>query len=242
MFRKKHIAKNIIVALDFDGCIAYGEKAKIHYANKLFGINPNRDQIVKATFPLGGKKYRELMDHVATEGIMEYELAPDVHHVLRKLYSEGFRFAIVTSRLEYGSYRELSACKKFCRYHNLPIKYFYNTNDNPKEIICRKLHSRAIIDDTLFKLRDLMNSDMNLFFLRQRWNSHESVHLSEKNMIFEIGSWQEFYEKLHAMRRLHESVCLALNIDNNWSNLSKIVSFIRQNPGKANEYYRKYSG
>ena len=58
--RPKHVARNPIITLDFDGCIALGEQAKIKYAKVYHNIDLNSNQIVKKTYPLGPEKYKEL--------------------------------------------------------------------------------------------------------------------------------------------------------------------------------------
>ncbi|MDP3728003.1 MAG: hypothetical protein Q8R18_00975 [bacterium] len=74
MPKSSHIAQNIIVSLDFDGCIGIGEPAKVKWAKIYHGIDVQADQIVKDTYPLGPAKYKELMLKVTTEHIMDYEL------------------------------------------------------------------------------------------------------------------------------------------------------------------------
>jgi len=111
--RPKHVARNPIITLDFDGCIALGEQAKIKYAKVYHNIDLNSNQIVKKTYPLGPEKYKELMDKVTTIHIMEYILDPKCKQVLKDLYNEGFRFAVVTSR----SGEELKAAIKFSKFN-----------------------------------------------------------------------------------------------------------------------------
>ena len=67
------------------------------------GINVKASQIVKDTYPLGPAKYKELMQKVTTEHIMDYQLDPQCRNVLENLYKEGFRFAVVTSRSGFAN-------------------------------------------------------------------------------------------------------------------------------------------
>jgi histidinol phosphatase-like enzyme len=113
--------ENIIVVLDFDGTIASGERAKIKYSKEFFGLKVDNHHITRDTYPLGREKYEQLMKYVTTEGIMEFKLEKGVRKFLGKLYSDGFRFAIVTSRFEIADRLELSACIKFCKYHGIPV-------------------------------------------------------------------------------------------------------------------------
>jgi len=227
--RDKHIAKNIVVALDFDGCIASSEKAKLFYTKKMFGKNVIPSQLTKETYPLGKEKYKQLMYYVTTEGIMEFELVPYVKEVLKSLHKAGFRFAVVTGRHESPEHPELTACIKYCKKQGLPTKYFHNTSENPKTVVCNKLHSRAIIDDTLKKLLFLQNSNMELFYLKQPWNSHETIGRVNSYGINPINNWIEFRKGLLDLKYAHEDVCLKLGIENNWKNLEKIVQYQRKN-------------
>ncbi len=225
----KHIAKNIVVTLDFDGCIASAEKAKIFYTKKMFGKDVTPSQLTRETYPLGQENYKKLMYYVTTDGIMEFELLPNAKEVLHSLHKTGFRFAVVTGRHESPEHPELTACIKYCKRHALPVKYFHNTSENPKTVICSKLHSRAMIDDTLKKLLFLQNSNMALFYLQQPWNLHEKVDSVNNFGIFPINSWLEFRNGLLNMKMLHEKICLELGIENNWRNLEKIVQYQRKN-------------
>lgn len=75
---KVWVAKNIIVTLDFDGCLAIGDHLKIKYAKILHEVDITQKQSTKETYPLGAKNYLELMDIVATDYIFEYQLDPSV--------------------------------------------------------------------------------------------------------------------------------------------------------------------
>jgi hypothetical protein len=216
-----------IVALDFDGCIAYGEKAKIFYAKKFYDINVNNSQITRDTFPLGREKYEQLMAYVASHGIMEFELAPGVKDVIDMLHNENFRFVIITSRHDTEERPELSACINFCKSHSLKIDYFHNTSENPKDFLCNKLHTRAIIDDTLKKLLELKNTDTELYFFSQSWNQHEKPSTNNAANIHIVNNWVEFGYELKKLIKQHEKICLKLGIENTWKNLSMIVKYKR---------------
>lgn len=222
----KYIAQNIIVALDFDGCIGIGEPAKIKWAKIYHNIDVKSNQITKETYPLGSAKYKELMLKVTTEHIMDYQLDSQCKNVLDNLYQEGFRFAVVTSR----SGPELDAAIRFVSGFNLPISYFHVVDNKPKNVICTKLRARAMIDDTLSKLVELYNTPLSLFFLRREWNIDEIVTGDLKEQIQEIKDWREFQLKLGELRNLHEAVCYFNGWGNNFTQVKKISDFIRQNP------------
>ena len=229
----EHIAQNIIITLDFDGCIAIGEKAKVKWAKNYHGINVKPNQITKNTYPLGPQKYKELMLKVTTEHIMEYQIESECKDVLNYLFAQGFRFAIVTSR----SGPELEAAKAFAKYHMLPIKYFHATNNSPKNIICSRLRSRAMIDDTFSKLIELSGTTLILFFLRRAWNGNEPDNTPN---IIQISNWREFALKLIEIRDLHEAVCFYNKWTNNFASVEKISQFINENPNLACNYLKEY--
>ncbi|MBU1004809.1 MAG: hypothetical protein KJ561_03205, partial [Nanoarchaeota archaeon] len=143
-------------------------------------------------------------------------------------------------RFEGQVFMELTACKRFCRHYDLPIKYFRNTNDLPKELICKRLHARAIVDDTLKKLEELKATGLMLLFLRQPWNVNEKISPLDRARIIEIGRWTDFYRKMIQLKTLHEAICYFEGITNNWFNLSKINHIIKEDPKKCRDYYKNY--
>ena len=101
------MANYFVVSIDFDGVLAHGISAKIKYAKKWFGVDLRFSETKKEGFESLMKKigktvtYRDLMDRLNEEHIMEY-LAPDnCVNVLSSLFREGYRFAVVTSRNEH---------------------------------------------------------------------------------------------------------------------------------------------
>jgi hypothetical protein len=220
--------EKLIVALDFDGTIASGEKAKIKYARQFFNINIRPDQTTKDTFPLGGEKYMELMRYVATHAIMEYELESGVKEVLQRLYCLGFRFVVITSRFDGPGGEEFAACIRFCKHNSLPITYFHNTNGLSKHELCQRLHARAMIDDTCSKLLLLQGTYAQLFFLRQPWNVHELSLAKSSSFINVLRNWKDFYVSMLKLKELHDLIAKKIGIKNKWSNLDQIVNYHRQ--------------
>ncbi len=237
------IAENIIVTLDFDGCIAIGDFLKIKYSKILYNVNINQEQCSKEKYPLGQKKYLELMDIVASDYILEYKIDPQCKQILISLYNQGFRFAIVTSREK----QLLEACKKFVKYHGLPISYIYGAgkrgmNYISKDFLIKKLKSRAMIDDTLYKLAELKYSPVQLFFLIRPWSEHElkTINLELNKRINIIKDWREFYQGLIFMKELHEAICYYQNWKNDWTNIKNIFNFWLSNPKLCFDYLKNY--
>ena len=165
---------------------------------------------------------------------MEYILDPKCKQVLKDLYNEGFRFAVVTSR----SGEELKAAIKFSKFNKLPISYFHGNDNKPKTLICRKLKSRAMIDDSLHKLAKLVNTPLHLYFLKRKWNSHEIV--SRRSEVIQIKGWREFQIKLLEMRELHEAICYYNNWRNNFARVKQISDFLKNNKPKALKMLKDY--
>src|SRR3989344_9347401 len=98
--KPSHIARNIVVTIDFDGCVNNFIEVKIKYAKLWHGIDVTPEQVNKEHYPLGPEKYRELSDKVGEQHSFEFPLDPHVKEVLWELHNQGFRFAIVTSRYQ----------------------------------------------------------------------------------------------------------------------------------------------
>ena len=240
MMSSEYTAKNINLGLDFDGVLAHGINTKIRYAREWFGVELKDYQTKKAGFNELMKKlgksldYRDLMDKLNEEHILEYEIPAGCINVLKKLYSEGFRFAIITSRNEH----DYPYAKIFVK-HNFSgiIRYIHNTKDEPKDVFVQKLRIRAYVDDDLKKLTELENTPAQLLYYRQRENKGINLPLSRGLGILhlpryhEIKTWQEFYEAMHRIKEMHESVCWKYGIKNDSFRL-KDIDYLCRNLGK----------
>lgn len=219
-----HIAKNIIISLDFDGVLAHGLQIKKHYAQKWFGMNLSLDQTKKEGFEALAKhlhkniNYRDLMDPLNEKHIMEYEVPSHCLSVLTKLHSEGFRFVIITSRNDHDYPYAVRFVKH--KFGHL-IKYIHNTRNEPKNAFVKHLRPRIHIDDGLKKLLELQNETINLCYYRQPENNHENLPLFN-HQIKEIRKWQEFYKHCHHIKKLHEAICEKFDIPNNYRHQKEI--------------------
>ena len=180
---KKYIAQNIIVGLDFDGLLAQGVDAKIKYAKEWYGVNITPEHCKKDTFAeLMQKihrqdvKYSELMDRVTFEHTHKYKIPGGCIPTLQKLYSEGFRFVIITSR----DMKEYPAAIKFIKQHfGGLIKYIHNTRNQPKDQFVNKIRPRIYMDDDLSKLNQIAHCAVELFWYRQPENYNKTLNISE---------------------------------------------------------------
>ncbi|MDP3728000.1 MAG: hypothetical protein Q8R18_00960 [bacterium] len=182
--------KELTIALDFDGCVALGDTVKMKYAKMLHGIDITPSQTLKQTYPLGEKKYVEVVQHINIDYIMEYELDQTCIPALETLRKKGFRFVILSSRTK----EEIEAVKKFVVYHKLPIEELHATLLEPKRQICLDIGAKALVEDCLYKLEPLEHDPLELFFFRRPWNMHEKMKKGSK--VKEIFHWKEFAQAM----------------------------------------------
>jgi hypothetical protein len=237
--RSGHIAKNIIVSLDFDGVLAHGLRIKKFYAKKWFGMDLSLSQTKKSGFEdlakhLGKKdiNYRSLMDPLNERHIMEYEIPHNCISVLKKLYGEGFRFVIITSRNDH----DYPYAVKFVKHtFGGLIKYVHNTREEPKNAFVRHLHPRIHLDDGLKKLKELVGEAISLFYYRQPENSHENLSFGTTR-IKEIHRWDEFYGFCHELKALHEAVCWKFDLENDYRHNTQIVRLLEHMSGHDKQH------
>lgn len=193
--RPSHVAQNVIVGFDFDGCIAYGANAKIRFAKERWGLELAVWQTAEDVFPLGPQKYRQMMDVVGSARIMEYELAPGCKEVLGMLTGRGYPAVVITSRADI----ELYATDVYAEAHSLPLSGLFNTNRGSKLSLIERLKPAAFLDDTLSKLEQLIGTGTVLCFLKQEWNKHEwqkASELEQQGFIVPVNNWQHFYSRI----------------------------------------------
>ena len=180
-----------VVALDFDGCIAYGANVKIRFAKQTWGLELAVEQTAEDAFPLGPQSYRQMMDVVGRR-TDEYELAPDCGEVCERLRENGFGLVVVTSRADY----ELGAAKYFIEKHRLPLTDVRNTHRQSKKAICQELGASACLEDSLWKLVELQSTGIALYFMNQQWNVHEQHTASQLEYVVPVKNWQHFYSHI----------------------------------------------
>ncbi len=233
---KNHIAQRIPIALDFDGCIGMGEPVKIKYARLMHKIDIGPKTCMKETYPLGSVMYKQLMDKVMAEHTDEYILDPQCKDVLETLTKQGFQLNVVSYRENPG----VKTCKEFIKKHALPISFVYGTSDRSKAEVCQKIYARAILDDTLSKLTDLVELPMFLFYLQRDWNTHEKMTKELQKQIIPLTSWQQLKEKLKEMKEMHEAICFYKNIINSDMHLNEIADIIKKDPFLAQRALQEY--
>lgn len=225
--KPRYIANTFIVTIDFDDTLAYRQHLKVMFAEKLFGINITLEQGKEDTFPLGAAKYRQMKPYIE-RAVDQYLPMPNCKDVLMRLYQLSFRFAVVTSRIRKSEHEDdLTPAIKFIRQHQLPIKFFHATNGFPKDYVCNKLHSRAMIDDIYKNLQALHGTHVRAYFLLHPWNAREIPAITDQDIMV-VSSWLQFYDEMLHLKELHEAICFFNGWENNMYNVPKIAAFARR--------------
>lgn len=225
-----YIAKNIIVSIDFDGVLALGVNAKIKYAKKWFGVDLSLEQTKKDGFNALMKKlgkphnYRDLMDPLNERHIMDYEVPKDCIPALRSLYSKGFRFMIITSRIEHDYPPAVQFVAE--KFPDL-IKNIHNTRDEPKTEFVRRLKPRIHIDDDIKKLKQLEECPIELVYYRQPENISQELSAKDRQRIHEAKNWSDVSVLLEQIKKIHEAICWKNKLENKWSSLGQIWGIYR---------------
>ena len=229
--KEPYIANNIIISLDFDGVLAYGLNLKLKYAKEWLGMKLSLGQTKKEAFNALVKRLgknidynKDLMDKINEEHIMEYEIPEGCLDVLKALYSQGFRFVIITSRSD-DDYKH---AKKFVEFNFKGlIEYAHHTKDNSKSDFVKRVMPRIHVDDDLHKLLDLSDLPIELVYYRQPENVGKDLNYSQKEQIYEITKWTQFYDINIELREIHEAICWKENIINSFYNIGLIFAFFK---------------
>jgi len=184
--------KYFIVGLDFDGVLAHGLNVKKKYAKEWFGLELSLGQTKETGFnalvrSLGRDiSYRSLMDRVIEEHSMEYEVPSDCIPVLKQLYDRHCRFFVITSRNQ----QEYSRAMEFvCERFSGLIKTVCHTNNQPKDVLIKRLNVEAYVDDDISKLLPLVGLPAELVYYRQPENVGQEVPDVLKPRILEASSF-----------------------------------------------------
>ena len=225
-----HIAKNIIISIDFDGVLAHGLNVKLKYAKKWFGVDLSLEQTKEAGFNALMQKlgkphnYRDLMDPVNERHIMEYEIPKYCIPILKTLYSKEFRFVIITSRNEHDYPYAIAFVEK--KFENL-IKNIHNTRNEPKTKFVERLKPRIHVDDDIKKLKRLEDCLIELVYYRQPENFHQNLSPADRSRIHEAKNWEEVGVLTEQIKEIHEAICWKNKWENKWSTIAQIWGYYR---------------
>lgn len=163
--------------------------------------------------------YRDLMDPLNEEHIMEYEVPGDCIPVLKKLYAMGFRFMIITSRNQHDyPYAVQFVAAKFLDL----IEKIHNTRNEPKTKFVQRLKPRVHIDDDIKKLKQLEECPIELIYYRQPENVNQELSVGDKQRIHEAKNWSDVFILLEQIKRSHEAICWKNRWENKWYMIEKI--------------------
>jgi predicted kinase len=226
-----HISDYLVVSLDFDGVIGLGSDVKKRYAEKWYGAELLDHQIKERAFDellsAKGIKYRDFMDRINEDHILEYKVAEGALEALELLHLQGFRFPIITSRNEHDVQYARHFVQERLKGIILP-SYVLNTAGKPKEELIMKIHPRAHIDDDLSKLRDISTAPIELFYFRQPENFHQQVQPDDPSRIIETHSFDDLYHQMMTLRKCHEAVCFINEVENRKENIPQIYKALQE--------------
>ena len=249
--RPKYVAKEFIISLDFDGVLALGVEVKLKYAKIWYGVKPSLAQTKSSGFNALMKSIgkpeidyiRDFRNHLVNAHQMEFKVPPHSQQVLVELHRQGFRFVVITSRLDYEYVPALHFLKRNFggivkkvvnvkpggdkrTFHGRIIETLFHTRDEPKDKYVKRVGARIHVDDDLFKLKALLNTPAEAVYFRQPENQGKNVPITLRR-VYEFRQWKEFYTYAKLIRDFHEAICWKNNLENNQKNLPKIADTYR---------------
>jgi phosphoglycolate phosphatase-like HAD superfamily hydrolase len=183
--------KEILVSLDFDGVLAQALKLKKFYAKKWYNISLKNSQTKKQAFNELNLKdnFDQFIDKIIDNHQEEYIIPKGCIETLTKLKKQGFKFIITTSRIHKRNIKAKEFIKN--NFSNIITK-IYNTKEQPKHNILKKIKPIIHLDDDLHKLIQIENSKILLVYYRQPENKHIDIPKNHSH-IKEVKNWKEFY-------------------------------------------------
>jgi len=230
----KHIAKEFIISLDFDGVVAESIDVKKKCAKKWFGVNLSSRNTKEKAFNEFMKKlgkdiiYREFMDRINKGFVREYKIPNKCLPILTKLRNEGFKFVVISSRKSHEYYAVLEFVKK---HLNKVVDGIFITETRPKGKIIRKLKARIHIDDDFKKLKQIVAYPVELVYYRQPENYHIDLPFSYRKRIYEAKNWEKIYQIIYYIKELYEAICWK----NDWKNADDMINRIYSYKKKLNK-------
>jgi hypothetical protein len=223
------VEEYFIVSLDFDGVLAQGYKAKMKYAKDWFNVDLTLNQTKKEGFEALMKSlgrnvsYRDLMDPLNEQHIMEYEVPTGCIKTLSGLYAQNCRFVVISSRNDHDYPYAVQFIEE--KFGGL-IKYVHNTSNEPKGMFVKRLKPRLHVDDDIGKLLELLEYPVELVYFRQPENESQDVPLAYKNRILQAESFGDVQILVERIKALHSAICKKENIVNNWTNIGRIFGVL----------------
>lgn len=237
------VEEYFIVSLDFDGVLAQGYNVKMKYAKEWFGVDLSLDQTKKEGFEglmktLGKNiTYRDLMDLLNEQHIMEYEIPAGCIKVLSELYAQNCRFVVISSRNDHDYPYAIKFIEE--RFGGL-IKYIHNTRNDPKGGFVKRLKPRVHVDDDVSKLLELLEYPVELVYFRQPENAGQEIPAAQKGRIWQAESFVDVQVIIERVKTLHAAICRKENIQNNWTSVGRIFGVLHSlSPSETNELLKR---
>ena len=189
-----NIIKNkFVIALDFDGVITNTSKLKTKYINELGYTIKEEESGRETSLKLGVLKKDYLKG--SKKAYMESPRVLPLEKYFLKFFSELRNFenvalCIVTSRYD----DMLFHLQEYLKFHKIKFDGIIHTHDNNKIDGLRKINAKFFIDDSIFKLNEILEKDNKFYercclvLFRNKQNKNQGV---DKMKIIDVNDWNE---------------------------------------------------
>ncbi len=143
------------IGFDFDGVITDPVELKRQWILENRGINiaPDQTNKKKCMALIGRDSYVEMIKETyAGRLALQNRIRPEAVAVMGSLMRRGNMAYVITSRLN----NEAVCAQRLISMYGVPHDGFFNTEDKPKDAICRDLGIELFVDDTQSKLAELV--------------------------------------------------------------------------------------
>lgn len=172
------------LGFDFDGVITDPVELKSQWILKNLGVQvaPGQTTNKACKAIIGNDVYaRMIRDIYAGSLALTNKVRPEAISVFGSLLARGHSVSIITSRLN----QEAVCARELIKMHGVPHNGFYNTEETPKDGICRELGIELFVDDGQRKLIELASiPGITLVFFNEFGEEPAPGIVS-------VASWQE---------------------------------------------------
>lgn len=181
------------LGIDFDGVITDPTELKRSWILQNLGIDiaPGKTNQKDCKPVIGEKAYKAMIaDTYAGKLFLQNRIRPEAISVIASLRSHGHLAYVITSRLNH----EADCARQLISMHGVPHDGFYNTEEAPKDAICRDLGIELFVDDTQSKLTELAGvPGIRLVFFNV-FGEETAPGLAS------VSSWEEVEKLIFSMR------------------------------------------
>lgn len=173
------------LGIDFDGVITDPVDLKREWIWEKLGkcIRPEETVKKKATDIIGKATYRQMIDDIyGGSWYLRNKIRQSAINTMHLLRNNGHRLFIITSRFD----NEAICAQDLIRLHDIPHDGFFNTQEKPKDQLCRQLRINSFVDDSQSKLDELrVLPEMSLLFFNV-------FNEKARDGILSVTSWKEY--------------------------------------------------